>query len=66
MNPSFTPCEYARLMQTARRQAHTLREQAIKDFWQGVGIALRTSLRAASRVARSLMGHGQPGNKQGV
>lgn len=66
MNPSLTPCEYARLMQTARRHAHTLREQAINNFWQGAGSALRTTLRAASRLARSLTGHGQSGKQQGA
>ena len=66
MNPSLTPCEYARLMQTARRQANTLREQAINDFWRGAGGALRTTLSAASRLARSLTGHGQSGKQQGV
>ena len=66
MNPSLTPCEYARLMQTARRQANTLRDQALNDFWQRAGLALRITLRAASRLARSLARHGQPGKKQGV
>ena len=66
MDPSLTPREYARLMQTARRQAHTLREQAINNFWQRAGGALRTTLSAASRLARGLPRHGQPGKQQGV
>ncbi|MBA3595429.1 MAG: hypothetical protein H0W47_16815 [Polaromonas sp.] len=66
MTPSLTPCEHARLMQTARQHAHALREQAINDLWQRAGLALRTGLHAASRLERSLAGHDQSGKKQGV
>ncbi len=41
MNPGLTHCEYTRLMQTARRQANRLRDQAMDDFWQRVGLVLR-------------------------
>ncbi|MDP2818173.1 MAG: hypothetical protein Q8O29_07805 [Polaromonas sp.] len=66
MYPHFTPAEYARLTDAAKRQAHVLREQAISDFWRQAGIAARSTLRSASRWGRSLARHGQPGKQQGA
>ncbi len=55
MNPSLTPCEYTRLMDAAKRQANQLRDQAISNFWQRVGLVLRKLARGA-----------QSGKQQGI
>ena len=53
--PSITPTEYARLMDAAKRQANGLRDQAISNFWQRVGLAVRILAR-----------HGQHDKQQGA
>ena len=51
MYPSITPTEYTRLVDAAKRQANDLRDQAISDFWQRVGHAVR-SLARHGKLAR--------------
>jgi hypothetical protein len=51
------PTEYNRLMETAKKRASHLREEAIDDFWSGAGSAALGALRSATRLAQSLARH---------
>jgi hypothetical protein len=66
MCPSISPSDHARLTDAAKRQASSLRDQAISDFWRQAGLAIRRALMAAHRLARSPARHGQSGKQQGA
>jgi hypothetical protein len=51
------PTEYNRLMETAKKRALELRNDAIDDFWSGAGDAARRALRSATRLAHSIARH---------
>ena len=66
MYPLIAPTEYARLIDAAKRQANVLRDEAISDFWRQAGVALRSALMSAHRLACSLPRHGKSADQQGA
>ena len=49
--------EYNSMMETAKKRASELRDDAINDFWSGAGEAARRALRSATRLAQRIARH---------
>ena len=49
--------EYNSMMETAKKRASELRDEAINDFWSGAGDAARRALRSATRLAHRIARH---------
>lgn len=51
------PAEYNRLMETAKKRASELRDEAATELWNDAGEAARRALRAATRLAHAIARH---------
>ena len=49
--------EYNRMMETARKRANELHDEAVTELWSGAGDATLRALRSAARFARTLARH---------
>ncbi|MEO5672934.1 MAG: hypothetical protein ABIR26_19770 [Ramlibacter sp.] len=59
MNHLNHPMEYNRMMETAKKRASELRNEAIDDMWSGAGEAARQAVRSATRLAHRIARHVQ-------
>lgn len=66
MYTPISPADRARLMDAAKRQAGSLRDQAISEFWRQASMAARRVVMAAHRLAHGMTRHRQHGKQQGA